>query len=547
MTQPLQIFIGWDSREPEAAAVCAHSIVKHASIAVDIHFLQQQDLRDRGLYTRDHDERASTEFSLTRFLVPYLANYQSWALFVDCDFLFEHDVAELFQIRDPRYAVQVVKHDYAPTDSTKMDGKTQYAYPRKNWSSLMLFNCGHDNTQSLTLDYVNSASPSELHQFAWCHDDEIGAVSHEWNWLVGWYHAPKDGHPRAIHYTQGGPWFPEYLGCEYGANWILARNEVYPPPLPPVPRHTLDMVTPEIAHIFQDILKYRVDPGADYYDINIEDLVRRVIQLDNNTVAAIDMEPGETKYKEKGKMYDPILQSFVQGAGGRISTWSREENSVIPVVLRGVTKRKEMRACREQGRDFYYIDTGYFGNGRKKTYHRVTLNDVQNFGPIIDRPRDRLAATQVQLTKFRGGRSILLAPPSQKLLNLYDINLEDWLAQTQATLRLHTDRPIVVRTKQGRSVRVTTDTMEMALAQDVHCLVTFSSIAAVEALLLGKPVITLGPNAAAPLCSHRLDEIENPRVPTLDEVEALMAHLAYCQFTEPEMRDGTAWKILRGD
>jgi hypothetical protein len=411
----------------------------------------------------------------------------------------------------------------------------------------MLFNCEHPDTRTLDLEYVNSAEPWQLHQFDWAATDNIGAVSHEWNWLVGWYQAPRDGHPRAIHYTQGGPWFPEYLGCEYGANWIKAFQEVYPPAPAPAPRSALDMVTPEIAQIFQDILKYRVDPGADYYGVNIEDLVRRVVQLDIGTVAAIDMEPGETKYKEKGKMYDPILQGFVQGAGGRISTWSREENGVTPVVFRGVTKRKEMRWCREQGRDFYYIDTGYFGNGRKKTYHRVTLNDVQNFGPMIDRPRDRLAATRVQLTKFRGGRTILIAPPSQKLLNLYDINLEDWLAQTQAVLRLHTDRPIVVRTKQGRSVRVTTDTMEMALAQDVHCLVTFSSIAAVEALLLGKPAITLGPNAAAPLCSHRLDEIENPRIPTLDEVEALMAHLAYCQFTEPEMRDGTAWKILRGE
>jgi len=214
------------------------------------------------------------------------------------------------------------------------------------------------------------------------------------------------------------------------------------------------------------------------------------------------------------------------------------------VVLRGITRRKEMIACREANRTFYYIDTGYFGNGKKKTYHRITRNDVQYFGNIIERPADRFAATGVQLKKFRPGTNILLAPPSQKLLNLYNIVLEDWLEQTQSEIKKHTDRPIVVRTKQSRTARLVDDTMEMALDLDVHCLVTFSSIAATEALLLGKPAITLGPNAASPLCRHYIADIENLYIPTLDEVEAWARHLAYCQFTEPEMRNGTAWRIL---
>jgi hypothetical protein len=215
--------------------------------------------------------------------------------------------------------------------------------------------------------------------------------------------------------------------------------------------------------------------------------------------------------------------------------------------LRGITKRKEMAICRTTGRDFYYIDTGYFGNGKKKTFHRVTKNDVQNFGPIIERPGDRLAKTGVQFTKFRrDGSKILLAPPSQKLLNLYDINLETWLDNVKKEIGSYTDREIVVRLKQGRSVRQSTDTMQMALADDVYCLVTFSSIAAGEALLCGKPAITLGPNAASPLCSNSLAEITDPKIPTLDEVEAWARHLSYCQFTEPEMRDGTAWRILNG-
>jgi hypothetical protein len=309
----------------------------------------------------------------------------------------------------------------------------------------------------------------------------------------------------------------------------------------PLPRHPFDMVPPEIRQVFDNILKYRVDPGGQYYSVDLDTIVDQLKALDNQALVAID---SDTNYLEKGHMYDPILQSFIQGAGGQISSWDQEQNSMTPVVLRGVTKRKQMAACRNVGRDFYYIDTGYFGNGKKKTYHRATRNDVQHFGPVIDRPADRVPPG-VGVTKFRKqGSKILLAPPSQKLLNLYNINLEEWLARTQADIRKHTDREIVVRLKQGRSVRQNTDTIQMALDDDVFCLVTFSSIAAVEALLHGKPAITLGPNAAAPLCSQTVSEIETPKIPTLDEVEAFIRHLSYCQFTEAEMRDGTAWRIL---
>ena len=305
------------------------------------------------------------------------------------------------------------------------------------------------------------------------------------------------------------------------------------------------MVPAEISKLFQDILKFRVDPDGNYYGINIDTLHTAINNLKKDTVVAIAMDPNETKYKEKGHMYDPILQSFVQGAGGRISNWAKEELNMTPVVLRGITKRKQMESCRVAGRDFYYIDTGYFGNGKKKTFHRVTKNDVQNFGAIIDRPADRLLETGVKFTKFRGGGSkILLAPPSQKLLNLYNIDLDNWVEATINQIGVYTDREVVVRLKQSRSIRQNSDTMESALQNDIFCLVTFSSIAAGEAILCGKPAITLGPNAAAPLCSQSVMEIENPKMPTMDEVVAWARHMSYCQFTESEMRDGTAWRIL---
>lgn len=325
--------------------------------------------------------------------------------------------------------------------------------------------------------------------------------------------------------------------------WEQDDESSYLPPEPPAPPlpHVLDQVVPEIREIFDNILKYRVDPAGSTYGITLSKLQQQIAELPVNGIVSTD---SEYRYERKGHMYDPILQSFIQGVGGQISTWSKQETSMTPVVLRGITKRKQMEACRAASRDFYYIDTGYFGNGKKKLYHRITKNDVQWFGPVIERARDRLDQTGVKIRKMRSGRNILLAPPSQKLLHNYDINLEEWLASTQEEIQKYTDRPIVIRTKQGRSVRINDDTIEMALDQDVHCLVTFSSIAAGEALLYGKPAITLGPNAAAPLCSHSLSEIETLRVPTLDEVDAWARHIAYCQFTEVEMRDGTAWRIL---
>ena len=293
----------------------------------------------------------------------------------------------------------------------------------------------------------------------------------------------------------------------------------------------------DVKQLFDDILKYRVDSSGEYYGIKQDNLIHQLDMIKTNNIHAVDSD---------GKVdYNPILKSFVMGCGGQITYWDKTAENTTPVVVRGVTKRKVMEACRARGRDFYYIDTGYFGNTAKgKLYHRITRNDVQYFGPVVDRPSDRLALTGIGFRKFRPGTNILLAPPSQKLLMMYDIDLETWLNTTIEEIKNHTDRPIVIRKKQSRTVRMTEDTMEMALAQDVHCLVTFSSIAAGEALLLGKPAITLGPNAAAPLCSQSISEIENPKIPTLDEVKAWAANLAYNQFTEAEMRNGTAWRIL---
>jgi len=221
----MKIFVGYDIREDIAFQVCEYSIYKHQPQA-QVMALKQQDLRKSGIYTRDIDPLSSTEFTFTRFLVPYLTNYQGWAVFVDCDFVFVDDVAELFKQADDKYAVMVVKHDYTPKEGLKMDGCQQLPYPRKNWSSAILWNCAHLSNKQITPDVVNSQTGQYLHRFQWLDDSEIGDLAPEWNWLAGWYQEPQDGNPKAIHYTEGGPWFKEYRRCEYHKVWKQNLREM---------------------------------------------------------------------------------------------------------------------------------------------------------------------------------------------------------------------------------------------------------------------------------------------------------------------------------
>jgi len=219
----LKVFVGYDTREDISFQVCEHSILRH-NIGIDtveIKPLIQDDLRKRNLYWRDVDKLGSTEFTFTRFLIPALMNYKGWALFCDSDIVFLENVSNLFQLVNDKYAVMCVKHVHNPQVGLKMDGRQQLQYPRKNWSSVVLWNCGHPSNQNLTVDVINAEDTTGkyLHRFAWLEDEEIGSLPHEWNWLVGWYREPKDGKPKALHYTEGGPWFKNYRDCEYNQIW----------------------------------------------------------------------------------------------------------------------------------------------------------------------------------------------------------------------------------------------------------------------------------------------------------------------------------------
>ena len=226
MSKSLDIYIGWDSREPIAFDVAKRTIVDHASIPVRITPIVLNDLVERKVYTREVDPLASTEFTYSRFFTPWLAGYQGWALFCDCDFLFFADVAGLLQYQDESKAVACVKHDYKPKEGLKMDGKVQTTYPRKNWSSFMLFNCAHPSTRKLTPELINRESGAYLHRMQWAADEEIGEIPVSWNWLEGWNDKPVAGTPNAVHFTNGGPWFKNWQDVDYGDEWRAVAREI---------------------------------------------------------------------------------------------------------------------------------------------------------------------------------------------------------------------------------------------------------------------------------------------------------------------------------
>lgn len=217
--RPLDVYIGWDSREQDAFRVVCESMFEKTKTPINIYPLQQTWLREAGHYWRSPDPLSSTEFSFTRFLTPYLNEYKGWALFCDCDFLFRRDIAKLFALCDDRYALMCVKHDYRPKEEYKMDQQRQRQYERKNWSSLMLINCAHDQIKKLSPYTVNTQSGLHLHQFQWLTDDAIGELPMEWNYLEGWHTAENCPDPAAVHFTRGGPWLPNYQNVEYANEW----------------------------------------------------------------------------------------------------------------------------------------------------------------------------------------------------------------------------------------------------------------------------------------------------------------------------------------
>ena len=225
MMSNLNIYIGYDSKEDIAYRVCKYSILKRSNVNLKVTSLKLYELVTNKLYSRAIDPLASTEFTYSRFLVPALNKYKGWAIFCDCDFIFFEDVSKILENLDNSKAVYCVQHDYTPKEKHKMDGQKQTIYPRKNWSSFILFNCSHPSNKKLSIDLVNSETGSFLHQFKWLKNSEIGSLDERWNWLEGWTSNHNSKKPFAVHYTRGGPWFDEWQDVEFANEWISERNE----------------------------------------------------------------------------------------------------------------------------------------------------------------------------------------------------------------------------------------------------------------------------------------------------------------------------------
>lgn len=576
--EPLKVYVGWDSREDIAFQVCKQSILDHASVPVDVIPLKQKDLRRDGIYTRETDAMASTEFTFTRFLVPHLNDFTGWALFIDCDFVFLDDIKKLFDQANDSYAVMCAHHDYSPKQLTKMDGQAQHIYPRKNWSSCVLFNCGHPNNAQINLDLVNDPSKggAYFHRFSWLDDSLVGEYSHEWNWLVGWYEEPTDGEPKALHYTEGGPWFPEYENCDYAYHWYKARisyeeylNVKYNQALESGEnkrqrqmekfeverlKTTTDtlVLSDQKKKLVTDFIHYLKDPDGTYY--KREHKWENIMALREPRVAAL--HPGNDdefgfKPEKKGFLFDEYLEAFVLGAdGAKLSSWEAEEHTKNTLLIRGLGKQSQLaiKHCMKTGREFYYIDSGYMGNEttKSKIYHRITKNGLQNTGPIFPRSRKRLMPLKYSYSPFKmKGEKILLVPPSDKVMKFWGQETPNqWVAKVSKELKQYTDRPIEIRLKPKRNERIADKNILFALRDNVYCVVTYNSIAATEALLNGIPAITLGNNAASVLCNDKLSDINNLYVYEEEQMLQYAAHLSYCQFTRREMQDGTAWAIL---
>ena len=252
---------------------------------------------------------------------------------------------------------------------------------------------------------------------------------------------------------------------------------------------------------------------------------------------------------------DPYINDFARGCGEKPvdSNTFDYDASDDPIVLRGILKKKFIHKCWEDGRDFYYVDTGYFGNERTirnpngwKYWHRIVKNNLQHH-ELIQRPSDRFKTFGRKFSPWKtNGRKILIAAPDEKPMKFYEKDLENWITDTVDTIKQYTDRPVEVRRRtKERLERMTTNTLEEALNDDVFALVTFNSNAAVESIFQGIPVFAMAPaTAAAPVSLNDLSRIDTPYYPDQDKLQAWGNHLAYGQFHISEMKSGRAKEIL---
>ena len=209
----IKIAVGYDPRESVAFHVYISSIVNKSSTPVSIIPLALNNLTD---YKEGHLD-GSNQFIYSRFLVPHLMNFEGWALFIDGDMLIRTDINELWKLRDPTKAVQCVHHEYKTKAKRKYLGSINEDYPRKNWSSVVLWNCAHPSNQILTPSKVSESNGSYLHRFSWLTDDLIGELPIEWNWLPDEFGVNNEA--KLLHWTLGTPCFEDCKCVDMADEW----------------------------------------------------------------------------------------------------------------------------------------------------------------------------------------------------------------------------------------------------------------------------------------------------------------------------------------
>lgn len=209
----VRMFVGFDQREAVAFHTFSQSVLERTTTPVSLAPLVLAALEG---YRETHTD-GSNAFIYSRFLTPFLAGFNGWAIFADGDMICRADIKELWDLQDDRYAVMVVKHDYQTRASQKYLGNKNENYPRKNWSSVILWNCGHEKNQQLTPEFVMGKDGKFLHRFSWLEDAEIGELSREWNWLATEY--PDNYEAKLVHYTLGTPCFKDYEASDMADEW----------------------------------------------------------------------------------------------------------------------------------------------------------------------------------------------------------------------------------------------------------------------------------------------------------------------------------------
>lgn len=539
LPKTVNVYIGcYQDEFADLAKLCNYSLQKYSSLALNVSYLNKDILVKQKLLNPDADE------TRMRYLVPYLNNYKGIAVYLDSSVLVIDDIADLLSDVEQTIALCRVEHSVEQAQKRKKEKDIKLL--SKGYSGVIVYNCEQGSLTSLSIDSVNNMPLDQLHTFTWIKPNRIKLLPVNWDWHIDLYKLDEAGVPNIVNY--------KFFNSKSADDYFFDLREEYYAEFCKYsePKQTIteqDLTLPEnLRQLFRQYLLGKRDPKNYWHSVNLEkiiELLELYTKKDPTCIAIIDADPDlETEDKIK---VDPIIDNFILGANGIVAMNKDTKDIPIttPAVIRGIAKRKVIKKCINEKRDYYYIDTGYFGNGKHKLYHRITKNNMQYIGALDSScPDDRFLKTKVTIKPYTAGTNILICPPSQKAMNFWNLNLQDWLDDTIETIKSYTNRPIVIREKQSRNVRVNTDTMEMALADDVHCMVTFNSIAAVESLINGKPVFTMGPNAAHHLSNIDLKTIDDPYMPHRDEIRVLLCNLAYKQFTVNEMRSGVAWEML---